>query len=156
MTRAGVYAIVCEPTGEVYVGASSWLSNRRTSHFSQLRNGCHNCRRLQERYQTHGGDAFSWVVLEAVDADDGLEMARLLEKAEQKWFGRFASSSIFNESRSKFPSRPGTGDVRVPVKISPTLLVRLRSRAKAERRSLAMVLNDAVRCYLADVRKTDR
>jgi hypothetical protein len=86
MTRAGVYAIVCEPTGEVYVGATIDLDARRPHHMSALKYRRHSCKRLQSLHDAHGADAFRWEELEVVTLAERLTEA--LGDAEVAWMAR--------------------------------------------------------------------
>ena len=63
MNQCGVYAIRCEPTGQVYVGASVNIVKRIREHFYRLEKGVHRNPRLQSAYKEYGKDSFSSKVL---------------------------------------------------------------------------------------------
>lgn len=73
--QAGIYVILCEPTGEQYIGASAHLRMRKVVHFSSLRVGRHLCGRLQALYAAHGEESLRWRVLERVPLGPGLDAA---------------------------------------------------------------------------------
>ena len=78
----GVYAIRCLPTGQVYVGASENVRARFAGHFSLLRAGRHPNKLLQRAWTAHGESAFTFEVLQTVDA--GGSLARV----EAEWVHR--------------------------------------------------------------------
>ena len=81
---AGVYALICNASGHLYLGASGDLKRRRLAHFSALRNGTHLNRRLQAVYNQHGLETFSWNVLELIQRQSETERDEALRTAEQK------------------------------------------------------------------------
>ena len=66
---AGVVAIRCSVTGRAWVLASRNLERQQTSLWFGLRLGGHLDRTLQQAWVEHGEDAFSFEVLEQMDAD---------------------------------------------------------------------------------------
>lgn len=85
----GAYAILCEG-GEAYVGGSLNIKQRVANHKCGLRRGSHPNRRLQEAWGQRGPEAFSFVVLELVSADE-------LVATEQKWMDLLRSErGLFN------------------------------------------------------------
>lgn len=67
----GIYKIINIVNNKFYVGSAVDLKRRKTRHFSELRNGKHNNRRLQAAWAKYGDQAFVFVVVEElpVDAD---------------------------------------------------------------------------------------
>lgn len=60
----GVYAIIHEPSGHLYIGGSTDMTGRWTHHRFMLRRGKHKTARLQALWSLHGEDQFKFVVLE--------------------------------------------------------------------------------------------
>ncbi len=79
---AGIYAIRNTATGERYVGSTRVFAQRLAEHVTLLRQGKHDCARLQAAWNTHGAKAFAFDVLERVQ-----DAATLLER-EQAWLDR--------------------------------------------------------------------
>ena len=78
-----IYAIVCEPTGERYIGATANFRQRRGTHLNELRAKRHACKRLQAAFDAHGESALLWSVLDEVPGSgDSLKAA--LAAAEQR------------------------------------------------------------------------
>jgi DNA-binding transcriptional regulator YhcF (GntR family) len=102
--RAGVYAIRCVPTGQVYVGSSKDVSWRKVVHWARLRNGTHYNLRLQEAWTRHGEEAFVFEVLELLDDPD---TARLRE-AEALHILAFRSDEGSQGFNGQVPSSPRT------------------------------------------------
>ena len=65
--RAGVYVIECVATGQLYVGSSSNLDERKAAHWALLRRGKHPNARLQEAWVLYGEGALTFRVVEIVD-----------------------------------------------------------------------------------------
>jgi group I intron endonuclease len=73
MNQCGIYMIRCEPTGEVYVGASVNVVKRIREHFYRLEKGIHRNHRLQSAYNKYGKESFISEVLLYCDPNS-LEM----------------------------------------------------------------------------------
>jgi hypothetical protein len=66
---AGVYAVRCAPSGQVWVGESRNLEAQQTSLWFAMRLGSHPHRDLVEAWAQHGEAAFSFEVLETLDPE---------------------------------------------------------------------------------------
>lgn len=75
----GVYQIVCNVDGKIYVGSSKRLSLRKKSHWSALRMGKHGNSHLQNAWNKYGENNFIFDVLELVE-----DYGKLKER-EQIW-----------------------------------------------------------------------
>ncbi len=85
--QAGVYAVRCAPTGEVWIGGTPDLSTRQNGVWFSLRTGGHTSPSLQSAWNTHGEAAFGFEVLEVLD-EKGLERlgrASLLVERREHW-----------------------------------------------------------------------
>ncbi len=60
---SGCYAIVCEPNGKRYIGATCQLYTRCSRHENLLENGTHTNKRLQADWTKYGKGAFRFEVL---------------------------------------------------------------------------------------------
>ena len=67
--RGGVYAIKCQSTDMIYIGATGNLAERKAQHFSRLKCGRHHHPQLQADYDTHGKAHFAWHVVLYSDSD---------------------------------------------------------------------------------------
>ncbi len=83
MTSA-IYAIVNSVTRDMYVGSAVAVNRRWNAHRSQLRNGKHHCKHLQNAHIKYGADNFDWEIIELVS-----NAADLIER-EQFWLDFFA------------------------------------------------------------------
>jgi hypothetical protein len=59
----GLYAIVCSKTGKIYFGESENLLYRLGMHYKELVKGKHECKQLQEDWNSHGLANISFVSL---------------------------------------------------------------------------------------------
>ena len=111
MKKSGAYVIICEATGERYVGGSVHMARRISVHFCELRQGIHRNKRLQAAWIVHGADKFSAKYLEKGDDVLGLERAWIRRlKPEFNEFlepdprGRKTPESILEKMRGPRPS----------------------------------------------------
>ena len=87
--EAGVYAIRCLASGEVWVGATPDLATRQSGVWFTLRLGSHREPTLQAAWATHGADAFAFEQIETID-DEGLDSfgrASRLKDRRDHWIG---------------------------------------------------------------------
>ncbi|MGM1447547.1 NUMOD3 domain-containing DNA-binding protein [Bacillus cereus group sp. BceL305] len=81
----GVYAILNLNNGKVYIGSSVDVFKRWGDHTRELERGNHHSPRLQNSWDKHGEDAFSFEIIDDVGDKD-----RLI-KQEQYWIDIFKS-----------------------------------------------------------------
>lgn len=79
----GVYVIRCVANGRMYIGSSTDLATRLSKHFTSLRGGRHENKKLQNHFNKYGEVAFVCDLLESVDCKADLD------KAEQRWIDRY-------------------------------------------------------------------
>ena len=86
-TAAGVYAVRCAASGEVWVGGSRNIDPQQNSIWFGLKRGGHMNRAMQAAWSAHGEDAFSFEVLERLEAEDltPLGLADLTKSRERHW-----------------------------------------------------------------------
>ena len=80
---SAIYAIVNQVTQDMYVGSAVAVNRRWNAHRSQLRNGKHHCKHLQNAHIKYGADNFDWEIIEFVS-----NAADLIER-EQFWLDFF-------------------------------------------------------------------
>jgi group I intron endonuclease len=76
---SGIYQILNEKNGKVYIGSAVDLQRRAHHHRRELRRGTHGNPKLQRAWNKHGEDAFAVSVLELVPYKEDLIVA------EQYW-----------------------------------------------------------------------
>jgi len=82
MSTAAVYTLKNMLTGEMYIGSSSNIYQRRNQHLSSLRRGKGRHPRLQSNWNQYGESAFQFEILERIK--DTTE----LREREQFWMDR--------------------------------------------------------------------
>jgi len=93
-----VYAIICKPTAQAYIGQSKSVKTRLIQHKSNLRAGKHHSPKLQQAWDKHGEQAFLFVVVER-----RIDLI-FLHAREQFWMWRFGDR-LLNKSESAHPDR---------------------------------------------------
>lgn len=85
--EAGVYAVRCAATDEVWVGATPDLSTRQNGIWFSLRLGSHREPTLQTAWNIHGADRFAYETVETVDLDglDTFGRASRLKDRRAHW-----------------------------------------------------------------------
>jgi len=90
----GIYSIEFED--KVYVGASKAIQSRWSYHLLRMKNGTHDTPELIEAWKKHGGEGFTFKILELVGSE-----IKLPEK-EYKWM-RKLKANLLNR-RNNFPN----------------------------------------------------
>lgn len=87
--EAGVYAVRCAATGEVWIGATPDLSTRQSGIWFTLRLGSHREPSLQAAWNAHGAEAFVFEAVEAIDVEglDTFGRASRLRDRRDHWIG---------------------------------------------------------------------
>jgi hypothetical protein len=67
---AGIYAVRCAASGQVWVGQVPNIDKIQNRVWFTLRQGGHPSRSLQEAWQTHGADSFSFEELERLEDEE--------------------------------------------------------------------------------------
>lgn len=67
--EAGVYAVRCLATGELWIGSTADLSTRQNGIWFSLRQGSHRETSLQAAWTAHGAEAFAFENVETVDVE---------------------------------------------------------------------------------------
>ena len=110
--RIGVYRITIVSTGEFYIGSAANLRKRKTTHLTDLKNGTHYNRRLQEAYSR--GLELHWEVLEY---SEDREIAFDKEQSElDKYLGSRLLLNRSTDARNSF-----SGMERAPMSVDSRL-----------------------------------
>lgn len=86
--RAGVFAVRCAASGQCWTGATENLDTRQNGVWFALRLGSHPGRSLQAAWKAHGAEAFTYEVLEVIEAEEGADrwtQTSRLKDAEARW-----------------------------------------------------------------------
>lgn len=75
---SGIYQILCAGNSKIYVGSAVSINGRWASHRSQLRNGSHGNKHLQNAWAKYGEASFLFSIIERC------EIADLIAR-EQHW-----------------------------------------------------------------------
>jgi group I intron endonuclease len=83
----GIYSIVNKITNDLYIGSSVDVARRFRQHKRDLHNNKCSSRILQSAWNKYGEDAFTWNLLEEVDAPEFLAFVEnhWIEKLEPKY-----------------------------------------------------------------------
>ena len=65
----GIFSLRCGPTGETWVGSSRNLDGAANAVLLGLKMGSHRNKAMQAAWTAHGADAFSYAVVETLEAD---------------------------------------------------------------------------------------
>ena len=89
---AGIFAVRCAVSGEVWVGVSRNLGQQKNGTWFGLKTGGHPNRALQAAWTIHGEGAFTYEVLETL-ADDlsALGQANALKEGEAAWLAKLSA-----------------------------------------------------------------
>jgi hypothetical protein len=92
---AGIFAVRCAATGQVWIGQSPNLDTIQNRIWFTLRMGSHNNRDLQSAWAAHGAESFSFEALERLK-DEELTYVRdaLLKERFAHWRSTLKGSAI--------------------------------------------------------------
>lgn len=92
----GVYIVYCAPEGRCYIGSTTCLRTRYSTHWSKLRRGSHENMHLQAAWEKHGPNAVRFGALEELPsaAADDAEPLRLAR--ENHWLSRITRTDLYN------------------------------------------------------------
>jgi group I intron endonuclease len=128
-TRCGIYRIVNTVTGVFYIGSSKNIPCRWRTHLKQLRHNTHGNQKLQNSWNKHGEQAFSFEVIEPCPEQG-------MRERETYWI---QATWMFNYNLSE----KGTGNVRRGWHHTPETIAKMKSkkhRPYTEKEKLAQSL----------------
>ncbi|WP_068086661.1 GIY-YIG nuclease family protein [Novosphingobium rosa] len=93
--EAGIYALRCAPTGEIWIGRAPDLGTIQNRLWFTLRQGGNPHRSLQEAWNRHGAEAFAFEVVERIKEED-LEFGRdrALKSRQTHWLAAWGGMAI--------------------------------------------------------------
>jgi hypothetical protein len=74
--QVGIFAVRCPVTGEAWLGSSRTLDTQQNNIWFQLRMGGHRNRPMQAAWKAYGEAAFVFEVVERLEDDDAIPLAR--------------------------------------------------------------------------------
>ena len=92
--ESGIYAVRCVPSGQLWVGSAPELSTIQNRLWFTLRQGSNTHRALQTAWADHGGDAFTFEVVERLPDDDNPDRAAALKRAHTHWLAKLEGIRI--------------------------------------------------------------
>jgi hypothetical protein len=92
---AGIYAVICRPSGQRWIGRAHDLSTVQNRLWFTLRQGSYPHRALQAAWNQHGPDAFSLDVIERLE-DEAVAYVRdgILKDRLSHWCSTFGADAI--------------------------------------------------------------
>ncbi|MEK9970693.1 MAG: GIY-YIG nuclease family protein [Ferrovibrio sp.] len=94
-TAAGIYALLCRPTGQRWAGRAADLSKIQNRVWFSLRQNGHTHRGLQAAWNAHGAEAFAFEELERIEEEPlAFVRDRLLKDRLTHWCGQLAAEAI--------------------------------------------------------------
>jgi group I intron endonuclease len=106
---AGIYKIVNKANGTCYVGQSQYINKRIREHFRLLRLNKHSNQRLQNAFNKHGRENFSWEIEAACEDPNDLDIIENAFLSGDAWFeepvfyniAAFAKAPMRNKQHSE-------------------------------------------------------
>lgn len=94
--EAGIYAVRCTASGQVWVGSAPDLSTIQNRLWFTLRQARNSHRSLQEAWTAHGSEAFTFEVVERmIDEDDpGYIRKAALKSLHMQWIEELNGTRI--------------------------------------------------------------
>lgn len=87
--RGGVYIVRCSASGQIWVGGAPDLSTIQNRLWFTLRLGTNPHRSLQEAWGAHGGETFTFEVVEQLpDEESSALRSLLLKECLARWADR--------------------------------------------------------------------
>jgi hypothetical protein len=93
-TRAGIVAVRCMASGEVWVAQTPDLGKRQNGLWFQLRMGGFPGKSLQQAWATHGEAAFAFEILEEIRHENEAMIPLLLKEREAHWRKELGAAAL--------------------------------------------------------------
>ncbi len=94
-TVAGVYAVICSATGQVWVGQSRHIDTRWNGLSFTLRTGSGRDPSLQAAWNAHGADDFRFEQLDRLPTDlSDLRLKDELKERAARWTARLQAETL--------------------------------------------------------------
>ncbi len=100
----GVFAVICNATGEAWVGCSRTVDTHQNRLWFALRLGSSPHQGVQAAWNEHGGDAFRFEELDRL-GDDFSELYRMdeLKRRQKLWLARFEANALLPTNAPRGP-----------------------------------------------------
>lgn len=109
----GIYKIISNVTGEVYVGSSRSVANRIQKHMNDLTDRKHENKSLEELWHKHGPHTFSFAIVELINDE-----RELLEK-ERFWIAELGGKQAMLNKKNH--SNQERTNINVPLETRDSL-----------------------------------
>jgi hypothetical protein len=84
--EAGIYAVRCVTSGQIWVGSAPDVSTIQNRLWFTLRHGSNSQCSLQDAWNAHGAEAFSFEIVERLEDEDiDYVRSRMLKDLLQRW-----------------------------------------------------------------------
>jgi len=93
-TLAGVYAVRCAPSGQVWVGQAPNIDAIQNRLWFSMRMGSPFHPDMQLAWNTHGAEAMSFEILELVDEDSAFARKAVLKDKLSYWRDQLSAAAI--------------------------------------------------------------
>jgi hypothetical protein len=93
---AGVFAVRCTASGQVWVGAARDLDQKQNGVWFGLRTGGYPNREMQAAWDAHGETAFAYEPLEVLDTDGASRMGldTMMKDADRRWRDELGAGKV--------------------------------------------------------------
>ncbi len=95
--EAGIFAVRCAPSGEVWVGQSRNLYGQQNSFAMGLKLGQFRNAAVDAAHRAHGAASITYEVVEIIDDEELSSMGRddLLKRREKHWLDELGARKFF-------------------------------------------------------------
>lgn len=94
-TIAGIYAIRCKASPEIWVGQAPNLEKIQNRIWFSLRQGSHTCRSLQAAWTTHGPDSLTFEECERLEDEETAYVRNaLLKERMLHWRAQLGAEAV--------------------------------------------------------------
>jgi hypothetical protein len=93
--QAGIFAVVCKPTGQRWISSTRNLDKQQNGVWFQLCMGNHMNKPLQAAWNAHGEAGFAYEIVEEVKDDNALLIDVLLKERDAHWRKELGAEKLF-------------------------------------------------------------
>jgi group I intron endonuclease len=114
---AGIYKIVNKANGTCYVGQSQRVNKRIREHFRLLRLNKHPNQRLQNAFNKHGRESFSWEIEAACENPEDLDIIENAFLSGDAWFEEPVFYNIAAFAKAPMRNKRHSEEVRKRIQV---------------------------------------
>jgi group I intron endonuclease len=114
---AGIYKIVNKANGTCYVGQSQRVKKRIKEHFRLLKLNKHQNPRLQNAFNKHGQDSFSWVIEAVCEDVNDLDIIENAFLSGEAWFEEPVFYNIAAFAKAPMRNKQHSEEVRQRIRL---------------------------------------